>query len=393
MNVAWLLAARLLRRRGSALLRTSALAALLAVALGSASLVVVLALMSGYTSALRSGILAASGNLVALYPPGVSPGDARAAEARVAAIPGVTRVGEVVYLPGMLFPPAGGRAELITVRAGRQLPPFVRLPHDTGRGPLDIAIGREVARKLAAHRGDLLGLQVVAGGAPRTIAARVAEVFSTGFAELDERYAVAGLAGLRRRVPVLPGGGLEVWLADPDRADALRDAVEQACGSGALVTTWQESNRNLFAALRWQKISLGLVLSLVLGGGAFEVASALVVLVTEKRREIGVLMALGGAPHLVRRVLLLAGAALGGIGVLAGMALGVALVLMLGVLGVPHFPPDIASIYMVDTIPFRLLPGDLAVVAVLGVVEVTLAASLPARRASRREPVEVLRWV
>jgi ABC-type lipoprotein release transport system permease subunit len=63
------------------------------------------------------------------------------------------------------------------------------------------------------------------------------------------------------------------------------------------------------------------------------------------------------------------------------------------VLGIPRFPPDIASIYMVDTIPLRLLPGDLAFVLGLSMVEVVLAAMLPASRASRREPVEVLRWV
>ncbi len=104
------------------------------------------------------------------------------------------------------------------------------------------------------------------------------------------------------------------------------------------------------------------MLSLVLGVGAFEVASALVVLVTEKRREFGVLLAIGGPPRLVRRTLLLAGGALGAAGVAVGIGLGVAIVLVLTALGVPHFPPDIASIYMVDTIPLRLLPGDLAVV-------------------------------
>ena len=88
----------------------------------------------------------------------------------------------------------------------------------------------------------------------------------------------------------------------------LREAIDRACDGKALVSTWEENNRNLFAALRWQKISLAIVLSLVLGVGAFEVASALVVLVTEKRREFGILLALGGQPGLIRTTLLLAGA-------------------------------------------------------------------------------------
>lgn len=393
MQLEWFLAGRLLRRRGTALLRTSALAALLAVALGAASLVVVLALMSGYTGALRSGVLAAGGHLVALLPPGLSHEETRSAEARVAAVPGVAGVGEVAYLPGMLFPRGGGQAELVSVRAGSRPAPFVRLPLGGSAGPLEVAVGRGVARRLAVEVGDALVLQVVSGGTPRAVAVRVGQVFSTGFAELDERFVVTDLGALRRRVPALSGGGLEIWLADPERANALREGVERACGRGALVATWQERNRNLFAALRWQKISLAVVLSLVLGVGAFEVASALVVLVTEKRREFGVILALGGQPRLLRRTLLAAGGTLGAAGVVTGMLLGVALVLVLRFLGVPHFPPDIASIYMVETIPLRLLPGDLAVVLALSLVEVLLAASLPARRASRREPVEVLRWV
>jgi lipoprotein-releasing system permease protein len=393
VQTAWFIAARLLRRRGTALLRTSALAALLAVALGAASLVVVLALMSGYSAALRSGVLAAGGHLVVLTPPGESADQLAASAARVAEVPGVTRVGAVAYLPGMLFPRHGGGAELVTVRAGVSLPPFVRLPRSGDAEPLAVGLGAGVARKLGAVAGDVLSLQVVTGGSPRAVPVRVGQVFATGFAELDERFVVADLAGLRRRLPSVPAGSMEVWLEDPDRAEALRDRVEAASGGGAIAASWQERNRNLFAALRWQKLSLGLVLSLVLGVGAFEVASALVVLVTEKRREFGVLLAIGSPPRLVRRTLMIAGVALGGAGVLAGVALGVLVVGVLAAFGVPHFSPEIASIYMVDTIPLRLLPGDLAVVLGLSMVEVLAASVLPAVRASRREPVEVLRWV
>ena len=393
MRTAWFLAGRLLRRRGSALLRTSALAALLAVALGVAALVVVLALMSGYSAALRAGVLAASGHLVILAPPGLPADQVAAAAARVAAVPGVSRVGAVAYLPGMVFGRNAGAAELVSVRASATAPPFARTPAAGADGPLPVAAGAGVVRRLGARAGDVVLLQVVSAGTPRAIPIRVATVFSTGFSELDERFVVADLAALARRIPSVPVGGLEAWLDDPDRAAALRDRVEAAYGRGAIVTTWQESNRNLFAALQWQKLSLALVLSLVLGVGAFEVASALVVLVTEKRRAFGVLLALGGPPALVRRTLVLAGAALGGAGVLSGVALGALVAVVMTALGVPHFPPDIASIYMVDTIPLRLLPGDVAAVLGLGMLEVVLAAILPARRTARREPVEVLRWV
>ena len=90
------LAARLLQRRGTSLLRTSAVAALAAVALGVASLVVVLALMNGYSQALENGILAGGGHLVAMYPSGLTAADAAGARTRITAVQGVKAVGEVL---------------------------------------------------------------------------------------------------------------------------------------------------------------------------------------------------------------------------------------------------------------------------------------------------------
>ncbi len=322
---------------------------------GAASLVVVLALMSGYTAALRYGVLAPSGHLVALLPPGVfgRGRGGRRGEGRRGPGRGAGRAGRVP--PRDAVPPRGG-AELVSVRASDAPPPFVRLGGDGGRRPARVAIGRGVARRLAARdRATLLSLQVVASGSPRGV-----PVVASGRCSRHRfRGARRELRGDQPRRPPPPcAGAAERGAGGVGRA--IRTAprrcarpVEKACGNGAIVTTWQENNRNLFAALRWQKISLGLVLSLVLGVGAFEVASALVVLVTEKRREFGVLLALGGPPRLVRRTLMLAGGALGGAGVVAGLGLGIAVVLVLTALGVPHFPPEIASIYMVDTIPLR----------------------------------------
>ncbi len=394
MRLALHLAVRLLRRRGGALLRTSAVAALAAVVLGVASLVVVLGLMSGYRDALRRGILAGGGHMVALFPGGLSRPDAERFEARLRAIRAVERTTETLYLPGLIFPNESDTAELVTVKAAAVPPPFVKLAAPPPRGPLPAAIGETLAHRAGAAQGDVLRLQLVAGGGmPRSVTVRVTQVYHTGFAELDDRWAVVSLSGLRDRVGGVEANGIEVWLRDPDRAEAEREAVDAACGGKALVTTWEENNRNLFAALRWQKISLAIVLSLVLGVGAFEVASALVVLVTEKRREFGILLALGGQPRLIRETLLLAGGSLGAAGVALGLAVGVALAGVLTALGVPRFPPDIAAIYLVDRIPLRVEASDLLLVVLLGVAEVLLAALLPAQRAASRDPVEVLRWV
>lgn len=375
-------------------MRTSALAALAAVVLGVASLLVVLALMSGYREALRRGILSGGGHLIAMFPGGIGEAEAARFVARVSALPEVEKAGPVLYLPGLLSTPGLSDAEVMMLKASATLPPFVGpLPVGEG-GALPVALGDELAGRLGVADGGQVLLQVVARGAtPITLSARVGRVFHTGFAEIDQKWAVTNLADLQRRIPGIPFTSLEVWLHNPDRAAAVEGSVDRACDARALVTTWQENNRNLFAALRWQKLSLGVVLSLVLGVGAFEVASALVVLVTEKRRHFGILLALGGEPKLVRRTLLVAGGALGSVGVIGGVALGLGLVWLLTALGLPRFTPEIASIYGVDRIPLSLRAGDLVVVMLLGLMEVFLAALLPARRAASRDPVEVLRWV
>lgn len=389
------LAARLLQRRGTALLRTSAVAALVAVALGIAALVVVLALMNGYAEALRAGILAGGGHLVAMYPAGLDAPAAQAAKGRIAGVRGVRSVGEVLYLPALLFSGRdGAAAEVVTLKSSGLSGAFAPPEQPAAAGPLQVALGSGLARRLAAGEGATVSLQLMLSGrSPQMLPARVVRVFHTGLVELDDHWVAVRLSALSARVVAARPNGVEIELDDPDAAPRLRDAVEKAAGRTALVTTWQETNRNLFAALRWQKISLGVLLSLVVGVGAFEVASSLVVLVTEKRRQLGILIALGGQPGLLRATVLAAAGALGLAGVLAGTAAGVALAALLTALGIPSFPPEIASIYMVERIPFIVTWGDIGVVMALGVAEVVIAALLPARRVARWEPVEVLRWV
>ena len=385
----------MLQRRGTSLLRTSSLAALAAVALGVASLVIVLALMNGYSRALQSGILSGGGHLVAMYPAGLSAAETTEVAARVSAVGGVKAVGEVLYLPALLFTRADGAGgEVVTLKASGLAGAFAPAGVAGESGPLSVAVGAGLARRLEIGEGDPVSVQVmISTRAPQIVLGRVSRVFHSGLAELDDRWVTVRLADLAARVAAARANGVEVELHDAGAAGRLRDAVERAAGRSALVTTWQETNRNLFAALRWQKLSLGVLLSLVVGVGAFEVASALVVLVTEKRRQLGILVALGGQPRLLRATVLAAAGALGLAGVLAGIVVGVAAAKILTMLGVPSFPPDIAAIYMVDRIRFVVEWRDLAFVVALGVAEVLVAAVLPARRVARWQPAEVLRWV
>ncbi len=356
-----------------------------------AALVVVLALMSGYRLALTQGILAASGHVLVLP----AAGESEQELARVlSGHEGVAATGKSIFLPGLLATSPQAQGEVITLKATELLPPFVGELDANAVGPLPVAVGEGLALKLKVKVGDTVFLQLAQpSGRLAYTPARVAAVFATGFAELRESWLFCRFSDLVRRGGNWGTALVEVYLHDPNDANAFAEQWERRLGARAVFRSWSEMNRELFVALRWQKITLALVLSLIVGVGAFEVASALVVLIAEKRRELGILLAMGASPFFVRRAVVLAGGLLGLSGVVAGTAFGLALVAVLDTLGVPRFSSELASIYMVNRIPWQVRLGDVLWVMAAGSAEVFLASMAAAWPLARRQPAEVLRWV
>jgi lipoprotein-releasing system permease protein len=220
----------------------------------------------------------------------------------------------------------------------------------------------------------------------------VAGTFSLAFAEFDQEWVLVPLDRVSEVMPDVGAAGIEVELDNPMGVDRVRAPLEDAFPN-LLFTDWREMNRSLFAALRWQTLSLFVVLSLVVAVASFQVSSALVVLAIDKRRAAGTLQALGATPNLVRRVLLLSGLILGSIGMVLGLAAGCAASWILSTFRVVRFPEGLARVYMVDSIPFHPVWSDLAAVSAVCTVLVALASFWPAWRASREDPVTSLKSV
>ncbi len=351
------LALRLLAGRGSRLLAATAWAALAATALGTAALAVAMALMTGYREDLQAKLL--GGNAAVLVfsrpaDPGLEPADPAPA---LREIPGVARVDRVAFLQGVLAGPAG-EAE-VTVRgagpgAGTLAGP--RTPAGEG-GIAHVRLGRDLAQSLGAAPGDTLRWTVLglAGGRPRfsfrTLV--VEDIFATGFSEFDQAWAVMAEAALA----AIPGAGSPSWeiaVDDPARAPVVAAAVRDALGPDYLVADWTELNRELFAALRLQKLALFLLIGLVLVVATFNVASTLMVLVRERRRDLGVLAALGLEPARLERTALLYGLFLGAAGTGAGLTLAAVIVWVVDRFELLSFGPEIAAIYFLSSVPLRL---------------------------------------
>jgi lipoprotein-releasing system permease protein len=390
------LAIRFLRRRAGALLRGTALAALVGVALATAALVVTLALMRGYTESIARALQRGNAHVVGFAPAGMDVDEARATADRLTTVAGVRRASPVTYFTALADDPSSPTTPVpVTVKAVDDPPAYTGLDEWPGSDVPPAVLGARLAGALRIEPDRVVTLRLPPSGSSwvlPTVALRAVGTFRLEFAEFDATWVIAPLDRILAAVPRASVAGIEIELDDPMAVADARERLEKV-DRRLLFTDWRDMNRSLFAALRWQTLSLFVVLALVVAVASFQVASAMVVLSIDKRRAAGMLQALGATPGRVRRILLFAGTLLGMAGVGLGVAVGWAASWMLTTLNVIRFPEGLARVYMVDSIPFRVSPEHLgAIVATCGVL-VVVASLIPAWRTSRMDPVDALRAV
>lgn len=243
-------------------------------------------------------------------------------------------------------------------------------------GAGDAMIGRQLAEDLGLGVADKLRLEA---GAGRTAVLNVAGIFELGVSELDARYVYLDLKQAQSLLD-LPGGVtvIDMTIRDIFAADTLAARVARLTGLKA--ESWLETNAQLVNGLRSQSLSTVMISVFVAISVAFGIASVLAVSVVQRTREIGILRAMGSRRGQVLRVFLLQGGLLGLVGSGLGAGTGYALVSVFNAFGPQLF-----------TIPMEpvLLPITMGIATLTGV----LAASVPARRAARLDPVEAIRYV
>ncbi len=408
--LAWIVAWRFLRGPRSRLLDGTARAALLATALGVTAMVVAMALMTGYREDLQGKLIGGNAAIVA-YPVGAAGGELPPrALSGLEAIPGVVEVGRVAYGQGSLSGGEERREGVEVVLRGVEPRPggaAARKPSRLGARPEQLraspegipgaVLGDDLAGKLGVAEGDLLRLVALGfeEGRPRFRyqSLRVAGTFASGFAEFDRSWVVLE-RGLVERLMGAQGANdlLEFMVEDPEEAPRLAEEIGRRLGSGYLVTDWREFNRELFAALQLQQVALFLVLGLIVLVSTFNVASTLVVLVRERMRDLGVLSALGLPPGRLRGVFLAYGGVLGAAGTLLGVALGGGASWVLTRFELIRFDAEVAAIYFIRSVPFRVRAVDLLAIVVFALVVTLLACLAPAWKAARIDPSSALRY-
>jgi lipoprotein-releasing system permease protein len=409
VNVPAFLARRFLSGRRGGLLGTVSTLALLGVALGAAALVVAMGLMSGYRHDLAEKLAGTNADVLVMVESGR---DRAALRTQLAKLPGVSDVAETGFAPGLLLSPAAPQGTDVLVKAldlssGTRTTPLLSrvpglaeklgTPGPQGRTP--VVLGAGLAKRLGVKAGSPVVLETSSLalskglGPPRRTPLSVAAVVETGFSEVDDDWAVVSLPAFERFAP--PDARTGIWelkLVHPVESDRTVAAARQALGPAVTVLDWKAMNRDLFAALAIQQTLLFVVLTLVVAVAAGTVVSSLAVLLAEKTRDVGVLAAVGAPPRVVQRTFRLAGAVLGGAGLLLGIGFGSAVCWALTALRLVRFPPEIAKVYYLSWMPFRPEPLHLLAIFGVGMLLVFLASLLPARRASRMNVAEALRY-
>src|SRR5882762_9959176 len=313
-------------RRSSRLLSLITVIAVGGVTIGVMALVIVLGVMNGMQNDLREKILVVNPHLrILTYGEGLRLDDWPAVLAKVRRGPGVVAAAPFVLTQGLISAGhdyAEGVA-VVGVESDTGSRAVTSLPHYFTKGDLTfrttqpgveggIAIGTRLASKLTVYPGDIVTMVAPAGSqfnrslgafVPKYRRYEVTGLFETGMYDYDNSYVVMrrqaaqDFAGLGAAVT-----GLEVRLANPERASEAAQQLETVLGYPYRALDWQLQNRSLFSALKLEKLAMGLVVFLICVVAAFNVVGTLTMVVRDKTREIGILMAMGMQRTRIRRV-------------------------------------------------------------------------------------------
>ncbi len=400
-------------RRSSRLISLITVIAVGGVTIGVMALVIVLGVMNGMQNDLREKILVVNPHLrVLTYGEGLRLDDWPEVLAKVRRAQGVEAGAPFVMTQGLVS--AGhDYAEgvmVIGVESDTGRRAVTSLPHYFTKGDLTfrttrsdveggVAVGTRLASKLSAYPGDVITMVAPAGSqfnrslgafVPKYRRYEVTGMFETGMYDYDNSYvlmrreAAQDFAGLGGAVT-----GIEVRLANPEQATEAGKQLESMLGYPYRALDWQLQNRSLFSALKLEKLAMGLVVFLICVVAAFNVVGTLTMVVRDKTREIGILLAMGMHRGRIRRVFLTQGVFIG----LTGTVLGAVLGLFVGSLvNRGHLIPIDPSIYFIDHLPVLINPLDALAVVAASIVIATLAPLYPSVQAARLEPVTAIRY-
>ena len=379
------------------------------VAVGVMALIVVLAVMTGFTTELRNKILGVNSHIIIqrisgpishyqhLIPP-------------IQEQQGVIAVTPYLYIQTMITSGSANTGVVVRGIDPDSAALVLSLPDHLKSGSLadlkpdpevkhqrpGIIIGKHLANQLRVTLHDKIRLLSSSGPLtpmgviPKILTCRVAGIFDTGMYEYDSSLAYISLDTGRNFLGIEEDvHGLEVKINDIYEAAAIGESLSKTLGPGYIVKDWMMMNQNLFSALKLEKIGMFIALALIVLVAAFNIISTLIMVVMEKAKDIAILKSMGATSASIMRIFIYEGLIVGASGTVLGVGGGLTLCKLLSRYQFIKLPSDV---YPMSTLPIKVLPLDVTFVAVSAVMITFLATLYPSWQAARTQPAEALRY-
>ncbi|MBT8407773.1 MAG: lipoprotein-releasing ABC transporter permease subunit [Deltaproteobacteria bacterium] len=382
------------------------------VTVGVTALIVVLAVMNGFKEDLREKILGVTSHVVVSRFDGNIP-KYQELRAKVEVVSGVAAATPFIYTQAMI-----NSRQAISGAVLRGLEPetagkVINLPKNMRSGSLEelaaekksggtrsspgIILGNELARNLGVSRGEPvtvispLGRLTPLGRVPRSQTFRVAGIFDSGMYEYDSTIAYVSIWAAQRFLGIGDRvTGIEVRVDDIYEADQVARDIGKALGGYPYWSRdWMRMNKNLFSALKLEKIVMFIILTLIILVAAFNIIGTLIMVVIEKTRDIAILKSMGATRRSIMKIFMIEGAIIGLVGTLLGLLGGYTLCKLLATYQFIELPRDV---YYISTLPVRMDPLDVTLIALAAIIISLVATVYPAWQASRLDPAEAIRY-
>lgn len=372
---------------------------MLGIAIGVAALIVVIGVMTGFDRDLRDKIVGTNAHIIIERENGVKGFDAL--RDQVAGVKGVA--GASIYVLGNVFLESGNRASGLVLRGidpkneGKvtKIDKYLQKGFKVKDLEVDqVIIGKELARYYGYKVGDEIALlspvSGVAGEGWR-YKFKVAAIFNSGMYDYDRNLILVDYQNAQEvfNLPVDVVSGVGVKLDDIDKAAGVKELIRQKLGFAYEVRTWIEQNENFFAALNLEKLAMFIILTLIILVASFNIISTLIVTVTSKTKDIGILRSIGVPAAAIRQVFTLYGLALGFIGTFWGLVGGLGIAYVLRETELIKLPQ---TVYYIDHLPVLIQWNDILLITGSAMLISFLATIYPSARAATLEPVEALRY-